>query len=209
MKVKNIKYYISFLLFFVVCTSCKAMELTYFDKDVVDVFNDATLILLSFLGRLILLFLIIGGVLYVISGSNPDNQEKAKKLIAFTLVGSIFTLLSYGILDTISHISTDIEINIISATVVPASGIPPTTFTIKTTITSVVGVDATTTKASIQSPNEVEVANILLKDDGIAPDLVAGDDIYSGDWTSGAVGPYFVDITACNNDGFCKEIEDI
>lgn len=105
MKVKNIKYYVSFLLFFMVSASCKAMELTYFDKDVVDVFNDATLILLSFLGRLILLFLIIGGVLYVISGSNPDNQEKAKKFITYTLLGSIFVLLSYAILAVIENIS--------------------------------------------------------------------------------------------------------
>ncbi len=105
MKVKNIKYYVSFFLLFMVSASCKAMELTYFDKDVVDVFNDATLILLSFLGRLILLFLIIGGVLYVISGSNPDNQEKAKKFITYTLLGSIFVLFSYAILAVIENIS--------------------------------------------------------------------------------------------------------
>jgi len=185
------------------------MNLTKFDKPIADVFADASLFLLSIVGGITLLVVVFGGILYLFAGGNPEAQTKAKGTVTKAILGLVFILSSYAIINQISHISTDIQISIVSATVVPSSGVPPATFTIKATITSNVGVDATTTKASIQNPNETEVASILLKDDGNAPDLIAGDGVYSGSWTSAVIGSYFVDITACNMDGVCKEIEDI
>lgn len=192
-------------------SSCMAMKLTKFDKPIKDVLGDAIIFLLSIVGGIALLMIVFGGILYIFAGANPEAQNKAKETVTKAIFGLMLVLVSYAIINQISYVSTDIQISIVSATVVPSSGIPPATFTIKATITSNVGVDATTTKASIQNPNENEVAggNIPLKDDGNAPDLVAGDDIYSGSWTSSAIGSYFVDIVACNTDGVCKEIEDI
>ena len=190
-------------------STCAAMKLTKFDKPIKDVFNEAILFLLSIIGGIVLLMLIVGGILYIFAGGNPEAQTKAKNTVTKAIIGLILVLSSYAIVNQIFYISTDIQISIVSATVVPTSGIPPATFTIQATITSNVGVDATTTRASIQNPNEIEIDNILLADDGIAPDLIAGDDIYSGDWTSAVIGSYFVDITACNIDGVCKEVEDI
>ena len=185
------------------------MNLTKFDKPIVDILSEASLFLLSIIGGLALLVIITGGILYIFAGANPEAQEKAKGTVTKAIVGLIFVLVSYAVIDQISYVSTDIQISIVSATVVPVSGVPPATFTVKATITSNAGVDATTTKASIQNPNETEVDNILLADDGNAPDLVAGDNIYSGNWTSAIVGSYFIDITACNLNGVCKEVEDI
>ncbi|MBW6441224.1 hypothetical protein K0B03_04350 [Patescibacteria group bacterium] len=82
-----------------------AMELEKFDKDIVVVLNDATRILLSFASGIILLFLIGSGVLYIISGSNPENSEKAKKLITYTLLGAILILLSYAVITAIERIA--------------------------------------------------------------------------------------------------------
>jgi len=186
-----------------------AMNLTKFDKSIADVFSDASLFLLSIVGGFALLVIVFGAILYIFAGGNPEAQTKAKGTVAKAVIGLMLVLVSYALINQISYISTDIHVSIVSATIVPISGIPPTTFTIKATITSNVGVDATTTRASIQSPDEAEVDNVLLTDDGVAPDLIAGDDIYSGEWTSAVVGSYFVDITACNTDGVCKEIEDI
>ena len=190
-------------------SSCLAMKLTKFDKPIKDVFDDAILFLLSIIGGIVFLVLVIGGILYIFAGSNPEAQNKAKGTITKAIIGLILVLASYAIIDKIAYISTDIQISIVSATVAPTSGVPPATFTIQATITSNVGIDVTTTRASIQSPNETEIDNILLADDGIAPDLIAGDDIYSGKWTSAVIGSYFVDVTACNIDGVCKEVEDI
>lgn len=196
-------------MFFLSSKNIYAMELSYFNKDVVKVFSEVTKVILSFVGGLSVLFLIIGGIIYIYSGSNPEGQKKAKKIITYTLIGSIFSLLSYGIIFTISDISSDTAIYISNANVSPTSGPPTAIFTITTKIIAYSGVDNTTTRASIQSPNETEVASILLKDDGILPDLVAGDGNYTADWPSGGVGLYFVDITACDVDANCAEAEDI
>ncbi|MCK5491383.1 MAG: hypothetical protein KAI67_06110 [Candidatus Pacebacteria bacterium] len=198
-----------FTIFILSSQTLYAMELSYFDKDVAQVFAEAAKALLSFVGGLSVLFLILGGIVYIYSGSNPEGQKKAKKIITYTLIGSIFSLLSYGIIFISSDVSSDTAIYISNASVSPTSGIPGSTFTITTNITAYSGVDSATTFASIQSPNEIVVASVLLRDNGIAPDLVSGDGKYTADWTSGAAGSYFVDISACDVDANCAEAEDI
>jgi len=187
----------------------EAMELVKYSKNVVDVFNDASMTLLSFVGKLVLFILMFGGVYYIMSGADPQKQETAKKIISRCLFGLIFILISYALLKNVSTIVTGDIIYISSASVVPISGPPGTIFTIKATITASAGVDAATTIAHIQSPDETDVDTVLLVDDGTSGDAVAGDNIYTGTWTTGVIGPYFVDITACDIAGNCAEANNI
>ncbi|MCK4592602.1 hypothetical protein KAT63_04160 [Candidatus Parcubacteria bacterium] len=71
---------------------------TFLDKPVVEIVNDFIKLILSFLGRVSLLVLILGGVFYVVSGSNPEKQEKAKKTIIFALLGLMLVLASHAII---------------------------------------------------------------------------------------------------------------
>ncbi|MCK5332394.1 hypothetical protein KAJ41_00855 [Candidatus Parcubacteria bacterium] len=71
------------------------------DKLVVDIINDTIKFILSIIGRISLLMLIVGGVYYIISGSNPDAQLKAKKLITYAIIGTILVLTSFAILNLI------------------------------------------------------------------------------------------------------------
>ena len=69
------------------------------DKLVVDIINDLILFILSIIGKIALLMLVFGGVYYIISGSNPDSQLKAKKLITYAIIGLILSLVSYAIIE--------------------------------------------------------------------------------------------------------------
>ncbi|MCK5084892.1 MAG: hypothetical protein KAQ64_04535 [Candidatus Pacebacteria bacterium] len=107
MNIKYIKYYSSFaVLALLVSAPAKAMELHYFTKDIAEVFNDSTKILLIYAGRLVLLFLIIGGVYYVISGSDPQKQENAKKVITYAIFGLVVILISYAVIVSVGKIGT-------------------------------------------------------------------------------------------------------
>jgi len=74
------------------------------DKLVVDIVNDLILFILSIAGRIVLLMLVFGGIYYIISGSNPDGQVKAKKIIVFAILGVILTLMSYALVELIDKI---------------------------------------------------------------------------------------------------------
>ena len=105
MSFKNIKHYIGLaVLLFSVSIPVKAMELNYYTKNIVEVFNDFTKTLLAYTGRLVLLFLIFGGVYYIISGSDPQKQENAKKIITYALFGLVLILISYGIIVVLDRI---------------------------------------------------------------------------------------------------------
>jgi hypothetical protein len=124
----------------------------------------------------------------------------------------MFVLTSYAVVSKLSYISSGMGIIIGSAGVTPISGPPGTEFTIKASIMAANGaVDPTTTIAYIESPDEVFAASITLHDDGLGADSVAGDGVFSAKWDSGAfpIGPYFVDIGACNTEGECTEAENI
>ncbi|MCK4919153.1 MAG: hypothetical protein KAS01_02090 [Candidatus Pacebacteria bacterium] len=69
------------------------------DKLVVDIINDLILFILSIAGRIALLMLVFGGIYYIVSGSNPDGQLKAKKLITYAILGIILTLVSFAIVE--------------------------------------------------------------------------------------------------------------
>ena len=81
-----------------------AGSFSFLGKPVVEIVNDIIKLILTFVGRISLLVLILGGVFYVVSGSNPESQEKAKKTIVFALLGVMLVLASYAILIIIDKI---------------------------------------------------------------------------------------------------------
>jgi len=60
--------------------------------------------LLSIAGSVALLALIFSGILYIVSGGNPDLQVKAKKMLMFSMEGIVVILLSYAILAVIDQL---------------------------------------------------------------------------------------------------------
>ena len=73
-------------------------------KPVVDTVKDATTDILTFAGSIALLILIIGGIYYIVSGSNPDGQSRAKRIIVFALFGLTLILVSYAMLTVIDNL---------------------------------------------------------------------------------------------------------
>jgi len=52
---------------------------------------------LGFVGILAVLFLIIGGILYIVSAGNQDRVKQAKQTITYAIIGIIVVVLSYWI----------------------------------------------------------------------------------------------------------------
>jgi hypothetical protein len=52
--------------------------------------------ILRTIGSLALLFLVAAGIFYAASNGNPDSQQKAKRMIIYTLEGLVIILLSYA-----------------------------------------------------------------------------------------------------------------
>jgi len=185
-------------------------ELTWLGRPVVDRVNELTLYILKIVGGIFLLMLVLGGIYYSISGSNPNGQNKAKKMVTSAVIGLVIILIPYTIISNMHEILVKKGISIKNASVAPSSGPIGTDFIITATITAPAGVNPATTIAHIQDPDESpDVATITLVDDGTGDDLAAGDDIYTGAWTSVALGSYFVDIDACDTAGNCTEAENI
>jgi len=57
--------------------------------------------ILAVVGVLAVLFLILGGVQYITSAGNPDNVAKAKNTILYAVIGLIFVILSFAIVNFI------------------------------------------------------------------------------------------------------------
>ena len=184
---------------------------TWLGRPIVDRVNELTLFLLKITGGVFLLMFVLGGIYYAVSGSNPDGQKKAKKMVTYAIFGLALILGSYILIGTISDIFTGEKVSIKNAAVTPTSGLPGTIFTITAAITAGAGVNPATTIAHIQNPDETDIAAVTLFDDGAHSDGAAGDDVYGNTWNSGAapIGPYFIDINACDMDGNCTEAENI
>ena len=82
------------------------MILTKFDKPIIDIFNEASLFLLSIIGGIALLVIVLSGILYIFSGSNPEAQTKAKKTFNYAIIGLILVLVSYALIEVASDIGT-------------------------------------------------------------------------------------------------------
>ena len=76
-----------------------------YDKDVDLVFTEGAEFLLRIAGGLALFVLILGGVYYIISGSNPDGQTRAKKVVTYAVIGLAIVLVSYVIVAVVESIA--------------------------------------------------------------------------------------------------------
>lgn len=61
--------------------------------------NTAFLVLFTIIGGIAFLFLVIGGTRYVMSQGNPENIQKAKNQIQYSLIGLIITALAAAIVN--------------------------------------------------------------------------------------------------------------
>jgi len=72
------------------------------------------------------------------------------------------------------------------------------------------GVNPGSVVAYVQFPDELDVASVQLYDDGATSgDMVAGDNIFTGQWNSSSMidGVYMVDFVASDNEGNSREVE--
>ena len=60
--------------------------------------------LLVVAGALSVIFLIVGGIRYIISSGSPDAIDRAKKTVLYAVVGIIVVLLSYTIVNILTGI---------------------------------------------------------------------------------------------------------
>lgn len=60
--------------------------------------------LLVLAGALSVIFLIVGGIRYIISSGSPDAIDRAKKTVLYAVVGIIVVLLSYTIVNILTGI---------------------------------------------------------------------------------------------------------
>ena len=72
-----------------------------YNKDIVLVFTEGAEFLLRIAGGLALLMIIFGGVYYMVCGSNPDGQTKAKKIVTYAVIGLAIVLISYVIITAV------------------------------------------------------------------------------------------------------------
>jgi hypothetical protein len=105
------KLFFSILLFTAFLpVPAKAAELVFLGRPVVDIVNDIILFLLSIIGGIALLMFVLGGTFYIFAGSNPEAQNKAKQTVTKAIIGLTLVLISYGIINKTSEISTDIMV---------------------------------------------------------------------------------------------------
>lgn len=76
-----------------------------YDKDIALVFTEGAEFLLKIAGGLALFVLVLGGVYYIVSGSNPDGQTKAKKVVTYAVIGLAIVLVSYVIIVVVENIA--------------------------------------------------------------------------------------------------------
>lgn len=89
----------------ILCSTCDySLTPKFLGKPIKCIIDDISGWLLSIIGKIALLMLIFGGVYYIFSGSDPQKQESAKKMITFALLGLILILISYAILTMLDKI---------------------------------------------------------------------------------------------------------
>lgn len=62
-----------------------------------DQVRNVTNILLLVIGIVAVIMLIVGGLMYIFSGGDPNNTKRAKDTILYTIVGIVVALLAYAI----------------------------------------------------------------------------------------------------------------
>ncbi len=83
-----------------------------YDKEIKLVFTEGAQFLLKIAGGLALFILVVGGLFYMVSGSSPDGQTKAKKIVTYAVIGLAIVLVPFIIIDQASQIFTKVTIPI-------------------------------------------------------------------------------------------------
>lgn len=79
-------------------------ELSWMGRPVVDRVNELILFILEIIGGIFMLMFVGGGVYYAISGSSPDGQKNAKKMVTYAVLGLAIVLTSYAIIALLDQI---------------------------------------------------------------------------------------------------------
>lgn len=58
--------------------------------------------LVLFVGAVAVIFIIMGGIRFILSGGDPKKLDQAKKTIAYSILGLILVLLSFFIINFIA-----------------------------------------------------------------------------------------------------------
>ena len=142
---------------------------------------------------------------------NKNNLSVGVHTITFKVTDSAPMPVTASDTITITITNDVTPPDIKNAKVNPTSGPSGTIFIITVDISDPLGVDPATTIAHIQNPDEKDVAQVTLFDDGLHNDGAANDGTYGASWNSTGfpVGSYYVDITACDLIGNCAEVENI
>lgn len=61
-------------------------------------------------GGLALIFVIVGGVMYIFSSGNPDATKRARNIVLYALAGLAITILAYAIVNLVIGLSTGEEV---------------------------------------------------------------------------------------------------
>lgn len=64
--------------------------------------------ILGFAGALAVLFVIIGGIMYITSSGNDDNIKRAKSVLTNAIIGTIIIALSIVIINLVVNVATKI-----------------------------------------------------------------------------------------------------
>lgn len=69
--------------------------------DIMTVVNNVGVFILGIVGSLVLLMYVVGGIMYLTAGANPDNAKKGKSYIKIASVGLIIVFGAYAAIQTI------------------------------------------------------------------------------------------------------------
>jgi hypothetical protein len=74
------------------------------DSSIADIISGMIDYILPFIGGILMLMIIYGGVLYITSGGDPDKLQKAKRTILWAVVAVILIAISYSIVVALNKV---------------------------------------------------------------------------------------------------------
>jgi len=81
------------------------------DLTVAGIIKSLITFILAFAAAIAVLFLIIGGILYMTSGGNDEKIKKAKSMIFSAIIGVVVILLSFIIVNFVTKQAEDVKKN--------------------------------------------------------------------------------------------------
>ena len=70
--------------------------------DIYTLLGNVIKILLSFVGLLSVIFIVVGGIMYILSTGDPGRIQRAKSVITNAIIGLIVALVSFGVVTFIA-----------------------------------------------------------------------------------------------------------